>query len=92
MNFLLIMRYKNPKAVNARLREKGYLFPSGILHLGTWIDADLDRGFELVKTYDLRLLRGWMLKWDDLVEFEVVRVLSSDQARNAMGRRRTMNG
>ncbi len=84
MNFLIIMTYKNPKAVSDRLEEKGYMLPSGILHLATWIDADLNRGFELIKTYDLRLIRKWMLKWTDIADFRAVRVLSPEQAHNAM--------
>ena len=84
MLFMVIEHYKDPSAVYTRFHEKGRMLPSGRLYIGNWVDADLSRCFQVMKTYDLRLLKEWISRWDDIVDFEIVRVLSSEEAQNVM--------
>jgi len=84
MLFMVIEYYKDPSAVYMRFQEKGRMLPSGLLYIGSWVDADLSRCFQVMKTYDLRLLKEWISRWDNIVDFEVVRVLSSEEVQNAM--------
>jgi hypothetical protein len=86
MLFMAIERYKNPTAVYDRLHERGRMLPPGLEYIGSWVDADLSRCFQLMETHDIRLLKEWAAKWDDIVEIEVVRVLSSEQVQTSMGR------
>ncbi len=49
--------------------------------MDSWIDKRrLDRCFQLMETEDPSLFDEWIGKWSDIVEFEVVPVISSAEA------------
>lgn len=81
MLFMLIERFKNRDAlaVYRRFREKGRMAPEGLTYVGSWIEANFDRCFQLMECDDARLLQAWMLKWQDLVEFEIIPVVPSKE-------------
>jgi hypothetical protein len=81
MLFMMIERFKNRDAlaVYRRFRERGRMAPEGLTYVGSWIEANFDRCFQLMECDDARLLQQWMLKWQDLVEFEIVPVVSSKE-------------
>lgn len=70
-----------PRPVYARAAERGRMLPPGLVYLDSWIDERrLDRCFQLMETEDPSLFDGWIAEWDDLVEFEIVPVISSAEA------------
>src|SRR4026208_1972865 len=79
MLFMVIERYKNQdgKTIYSRFREKGRMTPEGLVVHGSWIDPSFSRCFMVMECGDLGLLRQWVLKWNDLVEFEIVPVSPS---------------
>jgi len=79
MLFMVIERFKNcdAKAVYRRFFEKGRMAPEGLTYVGSWIEANFDRCFQLMETDDVRLLQQWVLQWQDLCEFEFVPVVPS---------------
>lgn len=81
MLFMMIERFKNRDAlaVYRRFRERGRMAPEGLTYVGSWIEANFDRCFQLMECDDARLLQQWMLKWQDLVEFEIVPVVPSKE-------------
>jgi hypothetical protein len=81
MLFMMIERFKNRDAlaVYRRFREKGRLAPEGLTYVGSWIEANFDRCFQLMECDDARLLQQWMLQWQDLVEFEIIPVVPSKE-------------
>ncbi len=81
MLFMLIERFKNrdARAVYRRFREKGRMAPEGLSYVGSWIEANFDRCFQLMECSDARLLQQWMLQWQDLVEFEIIPVVPSKE-------------
>ena len=48
--------------------------------MDSWIDQRLDRCFQLMETDDPRLFDERTARWSDLVEFEVVPVITSADA------------
>jgi hypothetical protein len=48
--------------------------------VSSWVDDKLERCFQLMETQDRRLLEEWMAKWNDLVNFEVHAVITSNEA------------
>ena len=48
--------------------------------MDSWIDERLDRCFQLMETDDRRLLDQWIARWSDLVDFEVIPVITSAEA------------
>lgn len=81
MLFMVIERFKNrdAKAVYRRFREKGRMAPDGLTYVGSWIEANCDRCFQLMECDDPRLLQQWVAAWGELIEFEFVPVVPSKE-------------
>lgn len=54
--------------------------PEGLRYVDSWVGASLDRCFQVVECEDTRMIQKWIAEWDDLVEFEVVPVVSTEEA------------
>jgi hypothetical protein len=79
MLFMVIERYKNRDAlaVYRRFREQGRMAPDGLTYVGSWIEVNFDRCFQLMECQDPRLLQQWVARWHDLIEFEFIPVVAS---------------
>jgi hypothetical protein len=64
-----------------RLRDSGRHMPAGLIYVGSWITDDMTRCYQVMECDDRILLDEWISHWADLMDFEVVRVISSDEAR-----------
>jgi hypothetical protein len=86
MLFMVIERFKNrdAQAVYRRFRDQGRGTPDGLTYVNSWIEANLDRCFQLMECDDARLFQQWIALWSDLIEFEVVPVVPSPETREAM--------
>jgi hypothetical protein len=82
MRFMVVERFKHgPEPVYARAREHGRMLPPGLRYVESWVDSRrLDRCFQLMETDDPSLFEAWIAAWSDLVDFEVVPVISSAEA------------
>ena len=83
MLFMVIERFKDrdPIPVYKRVRDQGIKFPEGLTYVGSWIEPNFDRCFQLMECDDARLLQQWVLFWDNLIEFEFVPVVPSTETR-----------
>jgi hypothetical protein len=81
MLFLIIERYRggDPVPVYRRFRDRGRMAPDGLKYLGSWVTEDLSACYQ-VMAGDRRQLDEWMEHWKDLVDFEVVPVMTSTAA------------
>jgi hypothetical protein len=78
---MVIERFlSGPGPVYRRAAERGRMLPDGLVYVESWVDARLDRCFQLMETDDRSLFDTWIARWDDLASFEVVPVLSSAEA------------
>ena len=79
MLFMVIERCKsgNFHAVGERFQAHGRMLPEGVVYHASWIDAPSARCFQIMEAPDERALDPWLSFWRDLVDFEVVPVLSS---------------
>lgn len=86
MLFMVVERFKDrdARAVYRRLRDKGRGMPDGLRYVGSWIEASLDRCFQVMECEDVRLLQRWVTHWNDLIEFEIVPVAPSSEVREAI--------
>ena len=80
MRYMVIERFRDPRAIYERLRDLGRLMPEGLSYLDSWIASDLSRCFQLMECEDPKLLDEWMAGWDDLMELDVVPIVSSVEA------------
>ncbi len=71
---------QDPVPVYSRFREQGRMLPQGLRYVSSWVDEKLDRCFQLMETDDRALLDEWIGRWNDLAEFEVYPVISSQEA------------
>ena len=88
MLYMVIETFKNQNAVPVyrRFREKGRMTPDGLEYVSSWVDMKLERCFQIMETSDPRLLMEWIGNWSDLVDFEVVPVITSEEAaRKSLG-------
>ena len=82
MLYMVIEQFRNGNArpVYQRFRERGRLMPEGVEYIDSWVDSELKRCFQLMRTDDIALLHQWAANWSDLVEFEFVPVMTSKEA------------
>ncbi|MGH7309698.1 MAG: DUF3303 domain-containing protein [Candidatus Rokuibacteriota bacterium] len=82
MLFMIIESFKNEDAVPVyrRFRDHGRLTPDGLRYVSSWITTDLATCYQLMECEDRQLLEQWMTRWRDLVDFEVLPVITSSQA------------
>lgn len=87
MLFMVIEQFRNhdAAAVYRRFREKGRMMPEGLNYVQSWVDDDLGRCFQLMETDDPNLFAAWTENWDDLVDFEIIPIISSAEAANRIG-------
>jgi hypothetical protein len=83
MLFMVIERFRgrDAKAVYRRFRDQGRMMPDGLKYVGSWIETNFDRCFQIMECDDARLLQEWILGWGDLADFEVVPVVASTDTR-----------
>jgi hypothetical protein len=86
MLFMLIEHYRNgdPVPVYRRFRDRGRQAPEGLEYRGSWVTPDLTRCYQLMECDDRQLLDEWMARWADLVDFEVIPVVTSAEAQAAV--------
>ena len=82
MLFMVIERFRGGDAapVYQRFRERGRMLPDGLRYVDSWVAAERDRCFQLMECDDAALFEQWISRWQDLVEFEVVPVVTSAEA------------
>ena len=86
MLFMVIERFKNRDAVAVyrRFRDQGRMAPEGLRYVGSWIEANFDRCFQLMECDDPRLFQEWVARWGDLADFEIVPVVPSAETVEVM--------
>jgi hypothetical protein len=83
VHYLVIEHFKNqdPVPVYRRFRDQGRLAPEGLTYVTSWITTDLAHCYQIMDCADRALLDQWMDRWRELVDFEVLPVLSSAQVQ-----------
>ena len=79
---MVVEHFKNGDAlpVYRRFRDQGRLAPAGLTYVSSWVDEGLQRCFQVMETEDRTLVDEWISRWSDVVDFEVIPVLTSVEA------------
>jgi len=79
MLFMVIEQFRNgdPLPVRTRFQEHGRMLPDGVTYHASWIDPTRARCFQLMEAADADALQPWLDAWSDIVQFEVIAVLTS---------------
>ncbi len=67
----------NRAAAADRFRTHGRMLPDGVVYQASWPNEDGSRCFQVMNAPSRALLDRWIAQWNDLVEFEVIPVLTS---------------
>lgn len=86
MRYMVVEHFRNGDAapVYRRFAERGRLAPEGVRYISSWVTPDITRCYQVMECADRALLDEWMSAWSDLVEFEVIPVITSPEAAAAM--------
>jgi hypothetical protein len=81
MLFMVIERFKNgdPKPIGERFKRMGRMLPEGVAYHASWVEPSGARCFQMMEAEDVAKLQVWASRWDDLADFEIVPVLTSQQ-------------
>lgn len=79
MLFMVIERFKqgDAKLIGERFKLSGRMLPEGVIYHASWVDSPGARCFQIMEAADPELLNTWVARWDDLIDFEIVPVLTS---------------
>jgi hypothetical protein len=90
MLFVVIERFKqgSTKLIGERFQRSGRMLPEGVVYQASWVDAAGTRCFQIMEAPDAESLRAWVVRWEDLIDFEIVPVMTSSdfwaQARHSL--------
>jgi len=89
MLYMIIESFKNggPVLVYRRFRDHGRLAPEGLKYISSWVTSDMTKCYQVMECEDRHLLEQWIARWNDLVDFEVVPVITSAQAAERVASR-----
>ncbi|HEX3463053.1 MAG TPA: GNAT family N-acetyltransferase [Candidatus Elarobacter sp.] len=77
MRFMVIERFRggDPAPVGERFGRQGRMLPDGVRYDGSWIDPAGMRCFQLMDAPSRDALNAWIVRWNDIVDFEVIEVV-----------------
>jgi hypothetical protein len=80
--YMVIEHFREGDAVPVyrRFRDRGRLAPDGLVYVASWVDVPMSRCYQVMETGDRALLDAWIANWADLVDFEVIPVMTSAEA------------
>jgi hypothetical protein len=79
--FMVIEKFKRGDlaAVGERFVQQGRMLPDGVSYEVSWLDEAGTLCFQVMSAPDRATLDVWIARWSDLVDFEVVPVLTSQE-------------
>jgi len=72
------------KELYQRFDEKGRMLPKGVEYINSWINEDVTVCYQLMEAASITQLHEWIANWKDLVDFEIIPVISSAEAKNRL--------
>jgi len=82
MIFMVIENFKKScaKAVYDRYEKHGRMMPEGLNYINSWVDTKFEKCYQIVECDDINKLQKWISNWQDLVDFEIIPVMTSNEA------------
>jgi len=79
MLFMVIEQFRaaDPTPVRERFMRSGRMLPNDVTYHASWIDPARARCFQVMEAADAAQLDEWTRRWDDLIAFEIVPVVGS---------------
>jgi len=79
MLFMVIERFKPGcvPLISERFGRQGRMLPAGVVYHASWVEAGGNRCFQVMEAANAGLLTEWVGRWRDLVDFEIVPIVTS---------------
>lgn len=86
--YLVIEKYQSGKteAIYQRFAAKGRMLPQGVQYIDSWVEENLQKCYQIMESDHLESLQEWVDKWNDLVDFEIIPVLSTKEVQQKINR------
>ncbi|MBL7744536.1 MAG: DUF3303 family protein [Chitinophagaceae bacterium] len=83
MQYMVIERFHpgKVKIMYQRFTDEGRMLPDGVSFINSWINEDVTVCYQVMEAETPGLLQQWISRWNDIVDFEVIPVISSAQAK-----------
>lgn len=83
MTYMIIETFKQGKVkeIYQHLEEKGRMQPVGLTYINSWIDENMEKCYQVMETDSIDKIHQWISNWDDVMEFDIVPVISSAEAK-----------
>lgn len=69
------------KDVYKRFAENGRMLPDGVIYINSWIDEKVTTCYQLMESDAEEKINEWAANWNDLMNIEVVPVITSAEAK-----------
>ncbi len=69
------------KELYKRFDEKGRMMPEGLVYINSWINKEVTVCYQVMESPSEERLQEWINNWNDIVDFEVIPVIGSAEAR-----------
>jgi len=79
MLFMVIEHFKDVRAIGERFARKGRMLPDGVAYHASWVEPGGARCFQVMEADGVEPIEAWASRWQDLFDFEIVPVLTSQQ-------------
>ena len=86
MLFMVIEHFRDHDMVPVyeRVRDAGRKLPEGLRYVDSWVEPNFARCFQLMECDDVTLLQQWIVRWSDLIHFEILPVVAGKDVAGAL--------
>jgi Protein of unknown function (DUF3303) len=83
MLYMIIERFHpgKVKELYKRFDEKGRMLPEGVNYINSWINEEVSICYQVMESDTEEKLHEWISRWNDLADFELIRVITSAEAK-----------
>ncbi len=79
MLFMVLELFKDSRLVGERFKREGRMLPEDVNYQTSWMEVNGARCYQIMEAPSLESLMVWVHRWDDLVDIEVIPVLTSQE-------------
>ena len=79
MLFMVIERPRNAELMGERYRQHGRMLPDGVVYQTSWLVSDGSVCYQIMEAPSHEALMTWVRRWNDIVDFEIVPVQTSQE-------------
>jgi hypothetical protein len=83
MQFMIIEHFRKHqlKEMYNRFETNGRMLPEGVQYINSWIDENVSTCYQVMESDSVEKIQEWISHWQDLVDFEIIPVISSAKAK-----------